>query len=106
MIGEKERKNINSIYNDDGSYIVKANTLFNENIESMYEYYLSRQEEYSSYVITMLIQIDALLSKGYSYDQVYNYIMEPEYTCEGFDDDKDYFYRKAAVRLLKMRSSK
>ncbi len=54
----------------------------------------------------MLIKIDMLLSQGYSYDEVYEYIMEKDYICEDIDDDTDYFYRKAAVRLLKMRSSK
>ena len=104
MIGEKERKNIDNIYN--GNNTAKNNPYFNDNIESMFEIYLSKQAEYATYVITMLIKIDMLLSQGYSYDEVYEYIMEKDYICEDIDDDTDYFYRKAAVRLLKMRSSK
>ena len=101
MIGSKERKNIDSLYYDDKVH----SNYFGDNVESMYEIYLSKQGEYSNYVITMLITIDMLLSKGYSYNQIYEYIMEPAYICEDTDDDKDYFYRKAAVRLLKMRSN-
>ena len=104
MIGNIERKRIDNIYYNEDTNEKRKNTCFNDNIESMYELYLSRQVEYPNYAITMLITIDSLLSKGYTYDQIYEYIMEPDCICDGIDDDTDYFYRKAAVKLLKMRS--
>lgn len=103
---DKEKEKYNQIYqtyeyDPDGHH----GYFDDANVENIFEFGMLMDEKIMNYEVSLIIEIDGLFEKGYCEEKIFNLIMNAEPLVEDLDNDKNYFLKKRAIKLLKIRSA-
>ena len=103
---EKEREKYNQIFQ---TYTYDPNGCYgyfdDANVENIFEFGMLMDEKIMNYEVSLIIEIDGLFEKGYCEEKIFNLIMNAEPLVEDLDSNKNYFLKKRAIKLLKIRSA-